>query len=251
MAAMQIWFGDTRFECEAIAFDKDGTLVDRMALWRGLHEARLPILEARLDEATFQLWKSFCGVDPGSGEINLGGLLATGSRAEEVNALAVAIYRETGTPWPEAVSQARRLLAAADEQLPERAYATPLEGVPVALLELAAAGLPLAIITSDQAARALRSAELLGFDQTITCIVTPEHVPQGKPSPEMVYQAARYLGVEADHMAVVGDSIVDLQMARAAGAIPVAVLNQQTNPDMTALAAATIQSVSEIRLDRE
>ncbi len=248
---MHIWFGDTPLECEAIAFDKDGTLVDRMALWRGLHEARLPILEERLDEAAFRLWRSFCGVDPETGEIDLGGPLATGSRAEEVHALAVAIYRETETPWPEAVSQARNLLAAADERLPERAYATPLEGVPGVLLELAAAGLPLAVITSDHAARAIRSAELLGFDQAITCIVTPEHVPQGKPAPEMVYQAARYLGVEADRVAVVGDAIVDMRMARAAGAMPVAIANQSADPDMAALAAITIRSVSEIRLARE
>lgn len=251
MAGMQIWFGKTALECDAIGFDKDGTLVDRMSLWRGLYEARRPILKARLDKESFDFWHAVCGVDTESGEIDLGGPLAMGSRAEEIHVLALAIYHGAGTPWAQAVPSARDLLAAADERLSEGAYATPLKGVPDVLLELADAGLHLAIITSDHAQRARRSAELLGFDQAIECVVTPEQVSHGKPAPEMVYLAARTLGVQPERMAVVGDSIVDMQMARAAGALPVALIDHQSDPEMVSLSAASLQSISEIHIARK
>jgi phosphoglycolate phosphatase len=247
---MRIWFGNSLLECDAIGFDKDGTLVDRMALWQGLYEARRPILEARLNERTFDFWHSVCGVDPESGEIDLDGPLAMGSRAEEIHVLALAIYRGSGTPWAQAVSSARDLLAAADDLLPERSYATPLNGVPHVLVDLADAGLPLAIVTSDHEWRARRSSELLGFDQAIACIVTPEHVSHGKPAPDMVFLAAQTMGVEPERMAVVGDSIVDMQMAQAAGAIPVALIDDQLDPKMVSLSAASLHSISEIHIER-
>lgn len=245
---MKVWFGEIPFDCEAIGFDKDGTLVDRAALWQGLYDVRLPILRDQLEENVFAFWHSICGVDPASGEIDPHGPLALGSRAEEVHVLATAIYQGGEAPWDQAVSRARGLLTAADEQLPERAFATPLEGVPRVLLDLSRSGLPMAIITSDHEDRTRRSLQILGLDDVVSQIVTPEHVPHGKPAPDMVQHAAKKLNVEATRMAVVGDTRVDMQMAQAAGAFPVAVLYPDSDAGMTSLARASIHSISDIRL---
>ncbi|MCK4794337.1 MAG: HAD family hydrolase, partial [Desulfobacteraceae bacterium] len=141
------------------------------------------------------------------------------------------------------------LLAAADKRMPKSTYTNPLPGVPNTLIELAKCGLPLCVLTSDIRKRAADMIRELDFEDAITCIITPEDVEKGKPAPDMIIHAAKKLNVTVSKIAMVGDSVLDIKMARAAGAFPVAVLNHcEQSSEIEGLSESTIRSITEIRV---
>lgn len=108
-----------------------------------------------------------------------------------------------------------------------------IAGVPEALRTLKAAGYRLVIVTNqsgigrgyytvaDYEAVQARLIELLGdglIDATYFCPEAPEaNSPRRKPSPEMVFEAARDLGLDLARSWFVGDKAIDVQCGHAAG----------------------------------
>lgn len=247
---MKIYFGNTAFECDAVAFDKDGTLIDRSAFWWGLYEGRRALLlQHQQGEAIVRTYEQMLGVDRSRRAVDLHGPLATASLSEEQVVLTTAIYQATHSPWDRAREWATDILAKGDGNLPPSAYASPLPGVPGVLLELAAQGLPLAVLTGDYAERTHQTLLQLGLKEAVRCVVCPSDVANAKPAPDMIFHAAQHLGVEPTRVAVVGDTLVDLQMAQAAGSFAVAALAGSTDRHFAdGLAGAIIDSIAEIRI---
>ena len=80
---MRVYFGNTAFECDAIAFDKDGTLIDRNAFWWGLYEARCAhLLQHQHGEAIIHAYEQMLGVDGSRRVVDLHGPLASASLDE-------------------------------------------------------------------------------------------------------------------------------------------------------------------------
>jgi len=71
----------------------------------------------------------------------------------------------------------------------------------------------------------MRELERLGLNQFFKLIVTSQDVDEPKPSPQAFVKAATQLGVSIHDCAVVGDSIVDMQAGKSAGAKTIAVLS--------------------------
>ena len=114
-----------------------------------------------------------------------------------------------------------------------------IPGVPEALRTLKSAGFRLVIITNqsgigrgyytiaDYDAVQSRLLELLGSDlieATYFCPESPEAAsPRRKPSPEMVFEAARDIGLDLARSWFIGDKAVDVQCGLAAGTRPILV----------------------------
>jgi len=114
-----------------------------------------------------------------------------------------------------------------------------IPGVPEALRSLKSAGFRLVIITNqsgigrgyytiaDYDAVQMRLLELLGPDlieATYFCPEPPEAAsPRRKPSPGMVMEAARDIGLDLARSWFVGDKAVDVQCGLAAGTRPILV----------------------------
>jgi histidinol-phosphate phosphatase family protein len=122
---------------------------------------------------------------------------------------------------------------------------TPMPGAREAIARLRAVGVPLAVVSNqsgigrgvltpaqvDSVNR--RIEELLGpIGPWILC---PHHPEDGcscrKPQPGLLQEAARTLGVDPSRCAVVGDIGADVEAARAVGARPVLVPNEETLRD--------------------
>jgi phosphoglycolate phosphatase len=78
-------------------------------------------------------------------------------------------------------------------------------------------GLKIAIATSDDHAPAAATLAALGLEGLVDIVVGADEGVQVKPAPDMVWAACSACGVSPAEAIMVGDSVADLQMGRAAG----------------------------------
>ncbi|MFQ5908978.1 MAG: HAD family hydrolase [Thermoplasmata archaeon] len=86
------------------------------------------------------------------------------------------------------------------------------------------AGRPLGTITTRRTTVVRRMLQGAGLDRFFRAVVGGDAVSRPKPAPDLVQYAARAIGQRAKDCVVVGDSPVDLQAGREAGARTVAAL---------------------------
>ncbi len=97
-------------------------------------------------------------------------------------------------------------------------------GMPEALAQLRAAGIPLAIVTSKSRSFAVRGLRVAKLEQLFDVIVAAEDTARHKPDPEPIASALRQLGRPASGALMVGDAGYDLLSGRAAGTATAGVL---------------------------
>lgn len=98
--------------------------------------------------------------------------------------------------------------------------AQPYPGAREALQALHAAGLPLAVVTNKQHRFACGLLERLGLAPFLRLVVGGDSCERRKPDPMPLLHACAQLGVAPARAWMVGDSVNDVQAARAAG-VPV------------------------------
>jgi beta-phosphoglucomutase-like phosphatase (HAD superfamily) len=121
----------------------------------------------------------------------------------------------------------------------------PLPGVGGFLDAVEAQGIPWAIATSSRRGQVGRSVEALGRPAEPR-IVDGSAVTRAKPEPDLLFAAARELGVPADGCWCVGDSTWDMRAAAAAGMTPIAVLAGSAVTSAELRAAGAAESVPQI-----
>lgn len=184
----------------AVLFDLDGTLLDTApdlaaAANRMLAEIGRPALpEAQVRDYI------------GKGVANLvaRSLEATGGADERQGAEAMAVFE-------------RHYLAGIADR------SVPYEGVETGLAALAKAGIAMGCVTNKAARFTEPLLERTGLRSYFEVVVSGDTVARKKPHPDPVLHAAAALGVAPAETLFVGDSLNDVQSARAAGC-PVVVL---------------------------
>ena len=117
----------------------------------------------------------------------------------------------------------------------------PYEGVPELVRALRADGVPLAILSNkaDAPTQAIVAA-LLDPDDFVAVIGARPGVPL-KPDPSVALEVAGRLGLAPERIAYLGDSLVDMQTATAAGMIAVgAAWGFRTRAELVEHGAATV-----------
>ena len=190
-----------------VLFDKDGTLFDFNASWRGAAEAVLADV-AGDDRALARRIGRAIGYDVSARRFAPGSPVVAGSTRE------VAAILADHVPGLDAADFERLANAAAVAADP--VPATP--DLPGFLADLRGSGLALGVAThdSERAARAhLESAGALGAFDFIAGYDSGHGL---KPGPGMVLAFAEAAGIPVSAVAMAGDSLHDLGAARAAGA---------------------------------
>ena len=199
----------------AILFDKDGTLVDFQRSWAPAAQAVMQHL-ADGDRAAYQR-------------------LVAASRFLEAEqrflpdspliAEPTSIY---GALWATALGRpANTAFFAEIDRLLCEATTRHLAAIgdPATLLKsLAARGYRLGMITNDAEITARAHARKLGLDKCLEFVAGYDSGFGAKPDPGAVLAFGRCVGVAPSEIAVVGDTVLDLAAARAAGAIAIGVL---------------------------
>ena len=246
-----VWLriGSTRREVRAIVFDKDGTLVRAESFWQYLAAARGEGVSALAGDRVRREWDAIMCVTDGN--VDPQGLLAVGTPVEEEAVTAAVLAWRLGWPFAKARQEAARIIARADAGW-DPAQSEPVPGFPGVMQRLAQRGLPLAVATSDGRERTHATLEAFGVAALVQAVVTAEDVARTKPAPDMLLKVAEAIGVEPVYLVMVGDSPVDMAMARAVGAIAVGVASDPGTAQRLREegALAVIADLTEIICDR-
>ena len=199
---------------ELAIFDKDGTLIDFQLMWSGWVRDLADRLAAanggrRLDDLLHEV----LGVDIETGRVLPHGALA----ATPMTHLRIAVVRalaDAGVATREAV----RIVDAAWHAPDPVVLARPTTDLRVLFGRLGAAGVAVAVATSDDREPTERTLAHLGVADMIAAVSCADDGLPVKPRPDAVHWICRTLGLPEARTAVIGDSAADLAMGRAAGA---------------------------------
>ncbi len=209
---------------DAVLFDKDGTLLDFIHLWGCWADELLRSFRAAL-EADSLSWQEhnmagiFGTIHNEQGciiDYDVRGPLAMGTMNDVYAVLAWQGYR-AGWSWGQASRIVRELAAAADELLERERPVKEIAGATAFIMQCRRAGLKLGVVTADDTANAHKHLLWLGVESLFDVIIGSDQVERGKPFPDLVVQACRQIGVQAQHVMVIGDTNGDMMMAQAAG----------------------------------
>ncbi len=133
------------------------------------------------------------------------------------------------------------------EHLPEMLEDFP--GMAELLTELVEAGVNVGVATSKRRSSAERTLHFAGLAGQLEIDVAMEDTETHKPSPEPLLLALERVGGRPDQAAYIGDAVVDVQAAKAAGMAAIAVTwGAGLRADLEAAAPdALVDSVPELR----
>jgi phosphoglycolate phosphatase len=196
-------------EIRAVLFDKDGTLIDFRATWLPAYEAIVREM-AGADAALAHRLLATGGYDAASGEIDPTSPLAAGTNHEIATVWAGILGRDDVTSFARDVND--RFIAHA------RGTMVATADLPALFGRLRDRGFALGVATNDSEVALHQQLMQLGIDDLVDFACGFDSGHGAKPGPGMVEAFARARGLPARAIAVVGDSLHDLDMARAAGA---------------------------------
>jgi HAD superfamily hydrolase (TIGR01509 family) len=201
-----------------VLFDMDGTLVDSEKVW---------------DVGLIELAGRY------------GGVLSAAARARMVGtnmAESMAIlHDDIGQPWRDPEASVTWLEVRMKELFAAGLVWRP--GAAELLVELRAAGVPMALVTATRRHLVDVALETIGRSH-FGAVVAGDEVDETKPHPLPYLTAAALLGVEARHCVAIEDSPNGVASARAAGA---AVLAVPAEVDLSGLAGVTlVASLAEV-----
>ena len=217
-------------EVKAVLFDKDGTLFDFAATW--------------VPWAEHFLLKAFEGDQDRAGAAGAAIGFDLAGRQFKRDSIAIA-----GTP-DEVVTALAPHLPSVDPSVlltllnTEAAAAPQREAVPLAplLRQLRARGLRLGVATNDAEHPARAHLTAAGVAEMFDFIAGFDSGHGGKPDTGQLLAFAAHVELPPAQIAMVGDSLHDLEAARGAGMIPVAVLTGPAEADVLAPHAEIVLS---------
>ena len=228
---------------ELVVFDKDGTLIDFDAMWSPWVVELTRRLEAATGRPIADRLFAELGFDPVAGRTIPGSPLAVLPMAILRNAVSDVVVRAGATETAAAAAVNQSWF------VPDPVTtARPLADLPRLFAALHAKGLRIAVATSDDHEPTSRTLAGLGVGDLVDVLVGADDGVARKPAPDMVVRAAAAVGVEPSRTAVVGDSLADLEMGRAAGAGRVigVLSGVSAREDLEPFADAVVNSVADL-----
>jgi phosphoglycolate phosphatase len=207
------------YDPRLIIFDKDGTLIAFHAMWHAWYAKLLDALAALvpLESPLLQELDAILGVDSATGAWDPVGPLTLASTGELKLLIAGSVYRYAARNWPEALRIAAQAEDTARLALDEGSLVQPIGDLAALLERLHAAGLRMAIATTDNRAPTEHQLHQLGvIAQFDTWVCGDDGLPL-KPAADMALEVCRRLHIPPEETLLVGDTIADMDMAHAAG----------------------------------
>jgi len=213
------------YKVTGILFDKDGTLLDFIAMWGSWSESIFSELQKQLKcrGISFQperipgFWGTKHENDNKIIDYDRNGPLAMGTMNDLYAVLAWQLYSE-GLSWAEAMELVQQCKKHADIELERLRPARPLPGSIDFLKNCREHGIKLGVVTADETEAANKHLEWLGIHHYFDVVIGTDLVERGKPFPDMMQLACQKLAIDCSQAAIIGDTNGDMRMGLAAGA---------------------------------
>lgn len=207
--------GERRFAVDAVVFDKDGTLIALDPMWAG-RALRWINRIAASDRALRAELIRLIGIDEIALRVLPDRPLAV-TTLDRLYTLTAGVLLRRGSTWSaaEALVTTAGVATLGAPLRPDEVQ--PIGDVRGTLHRLRAAGLRLAVLTSDDRAASERGLALLGIADLIDTLVCADDGLPPKPDPAGLHAIAQRLGVPPARLLLVGDSLGDMQVGRQAG----------------------------------
>lgn len=211
-----------------ILFDKDGTLLDFHATWVPAYRRAAATISREADRPELaDRLLAIGGFDHDSGRCDPGSALGSGTNADIARLWAGACDH------PDAAALETRLGSIFATEVPASAVA--VGDIASLFARLAARGLRLGVATMDSEALARHTVSSLDIDAHLDFVCGYDSGFGTKPEPGMVEAFCARLSMRPAEVLVVGDTLRDLHMGRAAGAgLVVGVLSGAGNRELLA-----------------
>ncbi|MCB8943372.1 MAG: HAD family hydrolase, partial [Ardenticatenaceae bacterium] len=203
------------FTTELIAFDKDGTLVNFHHLWG--HKTRrwvAAMVEAVAGDEVLQaaLFRTL-GFSVERNRVVADGPVAVASNPK-IYGVAAAVLYQHGLGWHQAETLAQGTGSRIFGARPTADLIQPIGDVAGTMKRLHAAGIRVAIVTSDDRAATEATLPLLGIEAYVDVLVCGNDPLPNKPDPAGWQHLAQRFGIEPVQMMMVGDTESDMVFGR-------------------------------------
>jgi phosphoglycolate phosphatase-like HAD superfamily hydrolase len=201
------------FKPHAIIFDKDGTLIDFDAMWG---RWTLQLADRVQGSTGLDVRRALCqcyGYDSESHKILPDGKL-TCTPMWRLQELMIEVVRSFGL----GVTEASFAVAKAWHVPDPVTLARPFTDLQKLFINIHKLGIRIAVATTDDRDPTRAMLEAFDVKDLVTTMVCADDGIKAKPAPDMVTTICQRLQVDPGNVIVIGDTVADLQMARAAGA---------------------------------
>lgn len=256
----KVFINGNCYDIQLVVFDKDGLMFQSEPFWIALAQSRIDAMKAYYPE----IWKSFgekylqlTGAESvwDKGMIRVKkldpfGIFAVASVPEEITAMTAFLTEHMQISWLEARKAAEKIFNTAEDFFHLEDALKPRKGFPDILKRLRDATIPYGIATSDTKERAKKSVELFDDYSKVKFVVTIDDVERGKPDPDMLWWIQKRTKIPMENIAMVGDSIVDVEMAKNAGAIGIGIPeHEEMKQKMCGIASEIVDSLEDIKME--
>lgn len=235
--------GLKHFKAQAIIFDKDGTLIDFDAMWGGW---TVYLAEQLHQSSGLNVHAPLCmafGYDEGTNKVLAHGKVAASPMAQ-LYELAIEVIQSLGLDLEAAQKIVEESWCIPDPVL----LAKPLTDLRDLFYKLQTENIKIAIATADDRAPTQAMIEAFDIEEYISTMVCADDGIPTKPKPDMVLTICERISIAPSKVMVIGDTVSDLKMARAAGAgLCVGVLSGVSKArDLVQYADILIESIDEL-----
>jgi choline dehydrogenase len=204
-------FAITNFTPQLIILDKDGTLIDFHAMWA----AWIREVARRLEHATGlalaeQLFRVM-DFDAPHNYLEPTGTLAVTPMAE-LRRITANVLRVAGLTESEVTDAMQQAWHAPDPIT----LAYPLTDLVALFSNLHEYGMKIAIATSDDRASTIATLQALKLTPLVDALVCADDGLPIKPAPDMILHVCQQLAINPAQTMMVGDSVHDMEMGKAA-----------------------------------
>ncbi len=199
------------FTPQLVIFDKDGTLIDFRELWFNWIDGVAHQLEATSGLNVREPLLRVMDVDPITHWIDPEGALAL-QPLGTLRAIAHKFLRDVGLSQTEAESVLVKAWYAPDPI----ALAKPLVDLKRLFGQLQTHGIKIAIATADDRAPTEATIQMFKVTSFISTVVCADDGVPLKPAPNMILTICERLAIHPSQTVMIGDSVHDVQMGRAA-----------------------------------
>jgi phosphoglycolate phosphatase-like HAD superfamily hydrolase len=205
--------GPRDFAPAVVIFDKDGTLIDFDWMWGGWITELATRLESASGLPTRERLYNALGFDAAHGRVQHDGKLAATPMAQ-LYTFTIEVMESGGLSRSAAKAVVAQAWFIPDPVKLARPF-TPLKEL---FTRLQTAGVKVAVATTDDREPTLATIRAAGAPDLVDTFICADDGIAVKPAPDMILTICQRLGLRPSQAVIVGDTVADMQMGRAAQA---------------------------------